>query len=236
MGLLSSPLWPGQERWRCEGRARSGSPRSSRSLLGRRSQGLQEELGLRSGSSAPPGRQRQKERHVRGWRGPAKARGQRPWPLQGALPAPSAAPLTTWDPFQSLSLGTKEPGQFSHLKAAGWGRCCSLRECWEANPWWEMESRKIIVVVIHPCVTSEHPAGLRCCHGTAALRFLNGFITYQPAPSGLCLPPCSCGFLAPLEIPEDQFAPGIPRAPGAAGLCSAQVAAPRGSTFSCCFM
>lgn len=91
VGLLSGSLWPGQEHRRCEGRGCSGSARCSRSLRGgraqERSQGLQEELGLRGGSSAPPGRQRQKEQHVRGWRAPAKPRGQRLWPLQGAAPS-----------------------------------------------------------------------------------------------------------------------------------------------------
>lgn len=114
------------------------------------------------------------------------------------LPSPSAAPFTTRDPFQSVSLGTKGPGQFSHLKAADWGCCCSLREGWEANPWREVESRKIIVVVIHLCLTCEHPAVLRCCHGTAALQLLNGFITQPAAGSGLCLPRRFCDFLAPL--------------------------------------
>lgn len=104
------------------------------------------------------------------------------------LPAPSAAPSTTWDPSQSVSLGTKEPGQFSHLKAADWGCCCSLRECWEANPWREVESRKIIVVVIHASLTSEHPAVLRCCRGTVALQFLN-------SSSSIRLPALGCVYL-----------------------------------------
>lgn len=236
LGLLSSPLCLGQERWRCEGTARSGSPRSSRSLLRRDHRGCRKSSASEAAAPLPrDGSDRRNSTYEAGGLLPSLGdsgcgRSRAP------LPSPSAAPFTTWDPFQSVSLGTKEPGQFLHLKAADRGCCCSLRECWEANPWREVEFRKIIVVVIHLCLTSEHPVGLRCCHGTVALQFLDGFITYLPAGSGLCLPPWFCGFLAPLQIPEDQFAPGIPRAPGAAGFCNAQVAAPPGSTFSCCLM
>lgn len=162
-----------------------------------RSQELQEELGLRSGSSAPPGGQRQKNSTY-------EAGGL----CQAAGTAAVAAPgCRSQLPAQRPSLraipsnGTKEPGQFLHLKAARWGCCCSLRECWEADPWREVESRKIIVVVIHSC-----PSIQQCCRGTVALQILNGFITYQAAGSGLCLPPWFCDFFAPLQIPEDKFA------------------------------
>lgn len=184
--LLSSPLCLGQQRGRCEGTARSGSPRSSRSLLRRDHRGCRKSSASEAAAPLPrDGSDRRNSTYEAGGLLPSRGdsgcdRSRVP------LPSPSAAPFTTWDPFQSVSLGTKEPGQFLHLKAADRGCCCSLRECWEANPWREAESRKIIVVVIHLCLTSEHPAGLRCCHGTVALRFLNGFITYQPAGSGLC--------------------------------------------------
>lgn len=152
LGLLSSPLCLGQERRRCEGTARSGSPRS---LLRRDHRGCRKSSAREAAAPLPrDGSDRRNSTYEAG--GLLPRPGQRLWPPQGA------APLSQRSSERSLSIGfprTKGPGQFLHLKAADRGCCWSLRECWEANLWREVESRKRIVVVIHLRLTSEHPAG-----------------------------------------------------------------------------